>query len=265
MFDTHIHTEISSDSEMKIEEVLEAMELKKVGIILTEHMDLNYPDETFFKLDVDSYIKKYEKYRSDKLLIGIEIGFDNGAYLNKCVETSKREEFDFVLGATHIVEGIDLYEDAFYKNEKTDSLYDIEEVYSKYFNAMLNYIKKNTYFDSMAHIDYIARYSKRFHADAEIHYSKYSSIIDEILKELVSMEKAIEINTRRFNEKGVEDNLIKIYKKFKEFGGRFVTIGSDSHNKDAIALNFNRAVEMAREADLTPVYFKERKRIEIKI
>lgn len=261
MFDSHIHTDISSDSDMKIDEVIDIIKTKNIGAILTEHMDLNYPDDNMFKLDIDEYIKSSNKYRADNLLIGIEIGFDDGIWLEKCKETANRNEFDFILGATHIVDGIDLYEDAFYKDTKTGEIYDIESVYNKYFDTMLKLVKKNTYFDSMAHIDYIARYSKRFYSDSEIHYDKYSNIIDKVLKEVVSMEKALEINTRRLGEKGAGENLIKIYKRFRELGGRFVTIGSDSHNKDSIALNFKYAREIAKDANLTPVYFKNRKMI----
>lgn len=261
MFDSHIHTNISSDSDMKLEEVKSTMKTKNIGVILTEHMDLNYPDENMFKLDIDKYIESLKTHRSDNLLVGVEIGFDDNIWIEKCNEVASREEFDFILGATHIVDGIDLYEEDFYKNIVTGELYNIESVYNKYFNSMLNLIKNNTYFDSMAHIDYIARYAKRYYSDSEIYYDKYKVIIDEILKELVSMEKAIEINTRRIGEKGVGENLLKIYKKFKSLGGRFVTIGSDSHNKDSLALNFKYANEIAKEAGLTPVYFKNRKRI----
>lgn len=261
MFDTHVHTTFSSDSKMSVGEVLDFINKKDIGIILTEHLDLNYPDESMFKLDIDSYVKNSEKFKSNKLLVGIEIGFDEDTFVNECKRVEKSYDFDFVLGSTHIVEGIDLYEDEYYKNIHTNELYSIESVYDRYFNAMLRLIKINPYFDSMAHIDYISRYAKRYHSDSEIHYEQYSYIIDKILKELAEMNKAIEINTRRLNEKGTGENLIKIYKRFRELGGKFVTIGSDSHDKDSIAINFNKALEIADKSGLEPVYFKERKRI----
>ncbi|KMT21189.1 putative histidinol-phosphatase HisK [Clostridium cylindrosporum DSM 605] len=259
MFDSHIHTNFSSDSDMKIEEVINVIKSKDIGVILTEHLDLNYPDENMFRLDIDSYFKAYEKHRSDKLLIGIEIGLDEEELADDCKRIANNYNFDFILGSTHLVEGVDIYEEEYYKNKATGEVYDLRSIYDKYFNAMLRLIKKNPYFDSMAHIDYIPRYASRFHENTEIIYKEYSYIIDEILKELISMDKALEINTRRLNDKETVNNLIPIYKKFKEFGGKYVTIGSDSHSKDAIAMNFSNALEIAEHAELTPVYFKERK------
>lgn len=261
MFDSHIHTNFSSDSDMTIEDVIDVINSKNIGVILTEHLDLNYHDDNMFKLDVDSYFKVYEKYRSDKLLLGIEIGFDEDIWVDKCRDIANNYDFDFILGSTHIVEGIDLYFEDYYRNMNTGELYDLEYIYNKYFNAMLRLIKLNPYFDSMAHIDYIVRYAGRYHENPEIYYNEYSSIIDEIFKELISMDKAIEINTRRLDNKKVIENLISIFKKFKNLGGKYVTIGSDSHEKSSIGINFNNAYEVAKEAGLTPVYFKNRKRI----
>lgn len=260
MFDSHVHTEFSSDSKMTIIQVLDSIEKNNMGIILTEHLDLNYPHDNMFKLDVEDYIKKTEKLRSDKLLVGIEIGFDEDVYVEKCKNIASNYDFDFVLGSTHIVEGIDLYEEEYYKNAETGEIYNIDTVYDKYFNAMLRMIKKNPYFDSMAHIDYISRYASRYYKDSEIYYDKYSYIIDEILKELVHMDKAMEINTRRLGDKNVIENLSRIYGRFKELGGEFVTIGSDSHEKESIGINFKNAFEIAKSIGLKPVYFKKRKR-----
>lgn len=263
MFDSHVHTNFSSDSKMKLDEVKEVINSKDIGVVLTDHLDLNYPDDNMFKLDVDNYVNFYEKHRSDKLLLGIEIGLDEDTWVDKCKEIASNYDFDFILGATHIVEGIDLYEEEYYKNLETGELYDLKERYDKYFNSMLRLIKKNPYFDSMAHIDYIPRYAGRFHENVEIKYEEYSYIIDEILKELIVMNKAMEINTRRLDNEETVNNLIEIYKRFKELGGKYVTIGSDSHNKNSISINFENALEIAKESELTPVYFKKRQLIKL--
>ena len=43
VFDTHLHTEISSDSEMKIEEAIKQAKALNLGLIITELMDLFSP------------------------------------------------------------------------------------------------------------------------------------------------------------------------------------------------------------------------------
>ena len=52
VFDTHLHTEISSDSEMKIDEAIKQAKALNLGLIITEHMDLFYPEDNKFIFDV---------------------------------------------------------------------------------------------------------------------------------------------------------------------------------------------------------------------
>lgn len=50
-----------------------------------------------------------------------------------------------------------------------------------------------------------------------------------------------------------------VYKKYRELGRRFVTIGSDAYQVKAIGIYFDRALDFACELDLKPVAFCERK------
>ena len=45
-----------------------------IGMTFTEHLDLNFPTGTDIIFDIDKYFNDYEKYRSAKLMLGIEIG-----------------------------------------------------------------------------------------------------------------------------------------------------------------------------------------------
>ena len=65
--------------------------------------------------------------------------------------------------------------------------------------------------------------------------------------------------TRRFYSDRAVEELVPVYKKYRELGGRYVTIGSDAHKVAAVGNYFERALEFARELDLTPVTFCERK------
>ncbi len=131
-----------------------------------------------------------------------------------------------------------------------------KEAYREYFSSMVKGIKENPYFDSLAHIDYIARYSP--YDDKELYYDEFEPEIDEVLKLIASMDKALEISTRRLDLESAERELRKIYKRFSELGGRYVTIGSDSHGESVIAKNFDIALNIANEANLNPVYYKKK-------
>ena len=115
------------------------------------------------------------------------------------------------------------------------------------------------FIDTLAHIDFIARYAPV--NDSEIYYYQNSDHIDAVLKACISTNTALEINTRRLNEKTAFENLLTIYKRYKDLGGQYVTIGSDAHNSKGIYNNFSLALNIAEQCNLTPVYFKSRQPI----
>lgn len=52
-----------------------------------------------------------------------------------------------------------------------------------------------------------------------------------------------------------------VYTRYRELGGRYVTLGSDAHTASAIATNFGAAEELAAMADLAIVTFVERRMV----
>ena len=56
LFDTHIHTQFSTDSTMILADAQAQANKLGIGITLTEHMDLAYPGEpASFVFDIDDY------------------------------------------------------------------------------------------------------------------------------------------------------------------------------------------------------------------
>lgn len=250
MFDTHIHTTFSTDSKLTIDNAIKKAYDDNLGLILTEHMDLNFPAAGEFIFDIDKYFEQYDKYRSDKLLLGIELGMRDDC-IDENSKIGKGHPFDYVLGSIHFVNGIDIYEKSFYEGKTK------QEAYKEYFENMLSAIKTHSYIDSLGHIDYICRYAQ--YENKEINYKDHRNIIDEILKALSDRNIAIEINTRRLSNKDTFKSLMEIYERFAQLKGKYVTIGSDSHSENSIGCNYRAALQIAEESGLKPVYFKNRK------
>lgn len=252
MIDSHIHTEFSTDSTMKIEEVI--MQIETRGLekaIITDHMDLDFPkDDTLFKFNVDEYFNQYSQYR-DKIGLGIEIGMKVNVK-DKINQILHDNQFDFVIGSVHLVDNIDIYDKEFYKNKTK------QEAYEEYLNTILECISDFKNYDSLGHIDYICRYS--IYDDREIYYREFNYYIDKILKIIIDEDKSIELNTRRLDNKYAYENLFEIYSRYKNLGGRFVTIGSDAHNKEAVGNNFEKANEIINLLGLTETTYKSRKK-----
>lgn len=252
MFDSHIHTEVSSDSSMKIEDAIKAAKGKGLSMCLTEHIDLKDHNQVMgegFTFEVPNYFEKYKDKRCDDLLLGVELGLRPEMY-----EDNKKAignfEFDFILGSIHYVNGIDIFNSKFYEGKsKTES-------FNLYLQDMLTCVNMYENFDALGHIDYIARYAT--YEDTEIYYEDFKEKIDEILKVIIEKGKVIEINTRRLNKAGVKENFLKIYGSYKKLGGKFITLGSDAHNKESVGINFDIAKDIINKLDLQVVYFKDR-------
>lgn len=241
---------------MDIKEAIDISRKTGVGIIVTDHMDLGLYEDGRFTFNVDEFFEEYSEYRSEKLLLGIEIGMRND-YESQNRKIAEGYSFDYVLGSIHVVNGYDIFYDEYYA-EKSKKM-----AYEEYLDFMLNCLKTHDFIDCLGHIDYIARYGR--YDDKEIYYDEHREYIDEVLRYAVKKGISLEVNTRRIDDKKAYLNLLKIYKRFKELGGKTVTIGSDSHRASDIEKGLKEACEIVKEANLIPVYFKERKAVEYKI
>lgn len=249
LFDTHMHTKFSTDSKMKIDEAIAKGQELDLGIVITEHMDLGYPESDAFQFNVDEYLSTYHAFRSDSVLLGIEIGMRTD-----CLEANRslaeRRGLDYVIGSIHVIDDIDIYHESFYRSHTK------QEVYNRYFDAMLECMKCYDFIDSLGHIDYIARYA-RF-SDPDIYYDEFAEQIDAVLQITAKQGKALEINTRRLIDSRAVDILLPIYKRFAELGGRLATIGSDAHKPQDIGKGLAAAMDIAAVCGLKVVYFKDR-------
>ncbi|MDU1348623.1 histidinol phosphate phosphatase [uncultured Clostridium sp.] len=249
MFDTHIHTDFSSDSNMHIKDVISSAKKLNLGIIITDHIDLNYPDKTKFNVDLKDYFKSYNPYRSNNILIGIELGMDMDYKAEN--EQISYNPFDHIIGSQHTVNGIDIYDQSLYKGKSKN------EIFSLYFENMISSIKTHSYINTLAHIDFISRYCP--YEDKELYYSEHGDYIDEVIKLCLSNGISLEINTRRLNDPTSIENLIDIYKRYHELGGKYITIGSDAHIPSSIGVYFKQALEICDYVGLSPIYYKDKK------
>ncbi len=249
IFDTHVHCEYSCDSEMKLPEALAAAAGKGMGIVVTEHWDYDYPtNPTAFTFDLDEYFRKYASLCGENLMLGIEIGMQKHIAADDDRVAAGRP-FDFVLGSIHCVNGRDLYEQSCYRGQER------KDAVREFLEEAIACAGNHDGFDSFAHIDYMCRY---WPFD-EPELSDAPELFDDFFRLLIKKEKPMEINTRRLEDAAAVRSLLKIYKRYRELGGRFCTIGSDAHLTDHIGRGFKTALAMAEEAGLKPVYFKARK------
>lgn len=254
IFDSHMHTEVSADSAMKAADALERAAKLGVGAVFTEHEDMDFPGEKDFTFLPEDYWKKYEALRGEgeRLRLGVELGMQEGlAEKNRAFV--KKAPFDQVIGSIHTLLGFDLYYETLYEGREKD------EVYRLYLRAMASCVRSHgAFIDILAHIDYIARYAA--YRDAELTYAVYGEEIDEVLAALIETDTVLELNTRRFDAPQGKASLVPIFRRYRELGGREVTLGSDAHDACAVAFAFCEAQDLAESLGLRIVTFFARRK-----
>ncbi len=241
--DYHMHTNFSSDSHAAMEDMIEkAISFGLKEIAITDHLDCQYPDKEFpFLLDYHAYSEKIaqmQKKYAEKIIIrkGVEFGLQ--AHVKKETDTFyENGTFDFVIGSTHCVKGLELHGNSFYEG-KTQ-----HDAYLEYFEDLYHNIQIYDCFDVYGHIDYVNRYGN--YDNRNLNYMEFQEIIDEILKLLIQKGKGIEINTSGIKYGlGYVHPKIEILKRYKQLGGEIITVGSDAHAPDRVCANFKEAYEL---------------------
>lgn len=250
IFDSHSHTEFSADSKMKAEDALRAARAQGIGMVFTEHLDVDFPGELDFSFDPEKYWKTYEPLRGEHLHLGVEVGMQ-AATVEKSRAFVQRAPFDLVIGSVHLLHGIDIYEKECFEG------YEKEELYRDYFRTMAENIAAHDFINVLGHIDYIARTAP--YKNPELSYGAFVEEIDNVLRTAVEHDVVLELNTRRLKNRRALKELAPIYSRYHELGGTCVTLGSDAHTADAIGANFAAAEDFAQAMGLRIVTFQERK------
>ena len=253
MFDTHNHCEFSCDSKMTLAQAAATAEKLGIGMILTEHWDYEYPtNPEMFLFDRDVYFKQNLPLRSHTVLLGIEVGMQPHL-AEKEDRVAEGYPFDYVIGSIHMMNRLDLYEETTYTGlSKEETMHD-------FLRDSIRSAESHNNFDAFGHIDYICRYWP--YEDKEFHMEENQQEWDHLFRILIEKNKPIEINTRRLDSLAAINALIPLYKRYRELGGRYCTLGSDAHYTEHIGRRLDVAATLAKEVELQPVYFKERKMI----
>lgn len=248
--DSHIHSCNSFDAENSVEELCEkALELKLNTITITDHMEV--PELALgAKSEYGDMKKQIAKSLKDivrcqeiyKGRINVLKGIEMGEPMHDIKLTHKAfniGEYDFVLASVHNLKNM---EDFYYLDYNK---LDVKNLLTEYFNELLD-TAQNADFDSLAHLTYPLRYIAE-RTDIKVDLEDYKEIIDSIFIALIEREKALEINTSGlFKELKCTLPDISLVKRFKELGGKYVTVGSDAHNCENLAKGIDQGIEVVR-------------------
>lgn len=245
--DYHVHTKFSSDSTAEMADMInKAVKLGLKEIMFTDHMDIDFPDRNMpFCLYYPEYSEAINLYKvlylnKIDVLAGVEMGLQKHIVREADMFT-QYNPFDFVIGSTHVIDGVDVSQKEFFDGLSK------KEAYTKYFESVLENAMLHNCYNVYGHLDYVNRHAP--YEDNSVNYGDYRDVIDEILKTLVEKGKGLDVNTSGYRYgAGRPYPQMDILKHFRELGGEIITIGSDAHRPDDIAYRFGDAYEYVKAA-----------------
>jgi histidinol-phosphatase (PHP family) len=262
----HVHS-IFSDGHDTVQDMVKAAKEAGIKIMtMTDHFQSSsiYKNSPFKKTlrpeTLDAYFKEIGSLKSDgiKVLKGIEIEYVS-QYESGIKEALKNPELDFALCSVHYIDWIsfDGSGDEMEKNVKVHG--GIRNLYSLYYEELKKAISSGL-FDCFAHFDLIKIYNKgnKYFSEEE---EEYRNHVEECLQLMKKNNCAIELNVRGFKKPiGIQYPSMDILKRCNELGID-VSLGSDAHRKEEIALHMEKGDDILKEAGYTRVvYFEKRKK-----
>ena len=233
MFDQHVHSNFSFDSNEELENYINVS--NKNDIVTTEHLDfanpiINYEDSSINYLkyieEIDSLNKKY----SNKFFSGIEIGY---------TPNSEKRIEDFLKDKNFNLKLLSIHQNGIYDymcvNKKLISL---EALIQEYFEQMIQALESSIEFNVLAHFEYEIRIIDISVTDFDSLASKF---LNKIIEFIIKKEIAFEVNTKSMYKYKKENLYSYMIEKYLKKGGKLFTLGSDAHNIKDYAYKFDDA------------------------
>lgn len=245
--DFHVHTSFSVDSQAPAREQIDAaIRLGMKEICITDHHDLGtgHMCHKDYTVDVPAYFQALSELREEyrgRIFVryGIELGLmlREKEYLEALAPTIPA---DFIIGSNHFIDGYDVYDQNFYKDNGSE-----KGAYRRFFESSLARVQALDCFDSLGHLDYVVRYGPT--KNTNYRPEEYMDVIDEILRVLISKGKALECNTAGFKYGlGHMHPYEEILKRYRELGGELLTVGSDGHRPNEVGGYFEQTAEILK-------------------
>ncbi len=237
--DTHTHhSPLSKDARQSLEQLVETAQKAGLdGILLTDHLDIDFPEigmmtETF---EIDAGYDEWKRFTSQRdrpilpsIGFGVEIGYQpHLAPLCRSMVESGR--FDGIVLSMHLLDR----QDPFF----SPSLYDEGPVktYSAYLDACTDMMEQVPGTAIIGHYDYIARYAP--YEEPAMRYEAMPKAFDRFFETIIGTGKCLEFNIRS-RRRRIRSDPMKyfvtpdpaIFARYVELGGTRVSLGSDAHS-----------------------------------
>ena len=259
--DLHMHTRFSSDGMDELGDMCEAVLRRGMdGAAFTEHYDALPPGHVELPYELDSLYYDQHDAAARRAVMDARERYNGRLQISYAVELGQphtdpeasrallaSHDYDFVLGSIHVDgTGLDYYRVDF-------TALDIPQMFRDYYAEHLRMIEFGG-IDSIAHLDYPVRKMERF-LEKPAGMWAYRDCVAEVVRAAAKNGIAMEINTRGlhswFGRVSPEPWVLELY---RDFGGSYVTTGSDAHNIRDAAYGIREAASLAESLGFRVAY-----------
>lgn len=256
--DCHTHSLCSPDGHDTGAALLaRAKEIGLYAWTLTDHCECQAFDEKYRGTAAQSWAMMEELTAQPaeglKVLKGIELGqpTQNPA----AAEEAARRPYDFIIGSLHnLKDAEDFYWIKY--SEMTEA--QRHSLLTRYWEELLE-TAETMECDTLGHITYPLRYIVG-ESGIPVDMDLYKSAVDEVFRTLIRREKALEVNTSGLRQKiGKTMPDGPLLTRYRELGGRLVTLGSDAHRTEDLGKGIDEGMEILRAAGFTEFTLYEKR------
>jgi histidinol-phosphatase (PHP family) len=255
LFDCHLHSTISPDAQSPIRDMCRSAVRKGASVIcFTEHYDLNPADSGYRYYNHEKFTSEIEHARSvysEKIEILSGIEFSEPHQYPGEFEMMTGKNFDFILGSVHTING------TWAGAGDVLRKYTSQEFFELHYEETLKMVQFGG-FDALPHMDFPRRFLEGC--------AEPDGVITQILSALIRSGISLELNSSPLR-KGKDFALPSpaILQKYKDLGGKYVTLGSDAHHADEICAGNEYLTAQAAAYQLQPVIYRRRKPFTVNI
>ena len=255
--DSHLHTVRSPDANAMLDAYCAlAVERCIPELAITDHVDF---DPTMPAYGFSSFADRERDVRevaarwADRGLairFGVEVTYER-AFEDDIRGWLARHPHDYVIGSVHISA------DSPYKASNVAAFTagrSLPDVVAPYFDEIIGAARSGL-FDTIGHLDFVKRYLVPHVMPADL--ARAPELYEPVLAALVDTGTALEVNASGLRQLPRETYpSAAIVARYRELGGRHVTIGSDAHRTEWFAYGLAQAYRQAASAGFEALTFR---------
>ena len=255
--DSHLHTVRSPDADAQIEAYCALAVARGIAeIAITDHVDFDptmpaYGFATFADRERDVR-RAGERWAERGLAVrfGVEVTYER-RYEDEIRGWLRRHPHDYVIGSVHISARSP------YKADRVAGFVagrSLPEIVEPYFDEVQGAARSGL-FDTIGHLDFVKRYLFPHVTPADL--AAAPELYEPLLQSLVDGGTALEVNASGLRQLPRETYpSAAMVTRYRELGGRAVTVGSDAHRADWFAYGLRQAYRQAASSGFDALTFR---------